>query len=105
MNTDGIVLLLNVWNMSHYFWMIIWIKNVTNFQIAKSSASGCCLAFAWFFADFSLALLKKVLQKKNVYFTMNIAKFLRTHILKNICERLLLRGLFRILSNIYGSVS
>ena len=35
MNTDGIVLLLNVWNMSHYFWMIIWIKNVTNFQIAK----------------------------------------------------------------------
>ena len=35
MNTDGLVLLLNFWNMSYHFWMIIWIKNVDNFQIAK----------------------------------------------------------------------
>ena len=27
----------------------------------KSSASGCCLAFAWFFGNFSLALLIKML--------------------------------------------
>ena len=64
MNTDGLVLLLNFWNMSYHFWMIIWIKNVDNFQIAKGSASGCCLAFAWFFADFILALLIKVLLMK-----------------------------------------
>ena len=34
----------------------------------KSSASGCCLAFAWFFAKFSLTLLIKVLliKKKSV---------------------------------------
>ena len=31
------------------------------FSCSKSSASGCCLAFAWFFANFSLALLIKVL--------------------------------------------
>ena len=35
----------------------------------KSSAAGCCLAFAWFLANFSLALLIKVLliKKKSVY--------------------------------------
>ena len=41
------------------------MKNVKNFQRAKV----CCLAFAWgFFADFSLALLLKVLliKKKRV---------------------------------------
>ena len=31
---------------------------------SKSSASGCCLAFALFFANFSLALLTKVLLTK-----------------------------------------
>ena len=31
------------------------------FSNSKSSASGCCLVFAWFFANFSLALLMKVL--------------------------------------------
>ena len=30
-------------------------------QIVKSSASECCLAFAWFFANFSLVLLMKEL--------------------------------------------
>ena len=38
------------------------------FSNSESSASGCCLAFAWFFANSSLALLKKVLLiKKGVY--------------------------------------
>ena len=31
------------------------------FSISKISASGCCLAFASFFANFSLVLLIKVL--------------------------------------------
>ena len=44
------------------------MKNVNNFQIAKVRASGCFLAFAWFFANFSLTLLIKVLLiKKSVY--------------------------------------
>ena len=34
------------------------------FSNSKSSASGCCLVFAWFFAIFSLALLKVLLTKK-----------------------------------------
>ena len=38
----------------------------TNFFLdifVKSSASGCCLAFAYFFAGFSLVMLMKVLLK------------------------------------------
>ena len=43
-------------------WKIIWtIKECEQSSDSKSSASGCCLAFAWFFANFSLALLIKVL--------------------------------------------
>ena len=45
MNIDTLVLLLVFENMSYYFWMTTWIKNMNNFQIAFS-ASGCCLAFA-----------------------------------------------------------
>ena len=38
------------------------------FSNSKSSASGCYLEFAWFFANFSLVLLIKVLlTKKKVY--------------------------------------
>ena len=36
------------------------------FSNSKSSASGCCLVFAWFFAIFSLALLKVLLT--NTYY-------------------------------------
>ena len=43
----------------YYFWIKTWMKNVNNFQITKVQM--CCLAFAWFFANFSLALLIKVL--------------------------------------------
>ena len=40
---------------------------------SKSSASRCCLAFAWFFANFSLALFIKVLLvKKHVYFQREV---------------------------------
>ena len=42
------------------------------FSNSKSSVSGCCLAFAWFFANFSLALLTKLSYiKKRVYHHVN----------------------------------
>ena len=37
------------------------------FSNNKNSTSGCCLAFAWLFANFSLALLIKVLLIKKAY--------------------------------------
>ena len=44
----------------------MWMENVKNFQIAKCSASGCYLVFAFFFCQFqpgiaykSVAYLKK----------------------------------------------
>ena len=40
MNTDTLALLLNFWNMSYYFWMITWMKNVDTFQIAKLQPRG-----------------------------------------------------------------
>ena len=38
-----------------------------SFSNSKISASGCCLAFAYFFANFSLALLMEVLLVKKVF--------------------------------------
>ena len=40
MNTDVLVLLLIIENTSYYFWMIAWINNVNNFQIAKVQPQG-----------------------------------------------------------------
>ena len=40
MNTDTLVLLLIFQNTSYYFWMITWMKNVNNFQIAKVQSHG-----------------------------------------------------------------
>ena len=40
MNVDTIVLLLIFQNMSNYFWMIRWMKNLNNFQIAKVQPQG-----------------------------------------------------------------
>ena len=40
MKTDTLVLLLIFYNMSYYFWMITWMKNVNNFQIAKVKSQG-----------------------------------------------------------------
>ena len=34
MNTDILVLLL-IFNMSYFFWMIAWMKNMNDFQMAK----------------------------------------------------------------------
>ena len=39
-NTDTFVLLLIFQNMSYYFWMTTWMKNVKNFQIAKVQTQG-----------------------------------------------------------------
>ena len=66
-NTDTLVLSLNFQNMFYYFYVITWMKNVNKFPNSKSSPSGCCLAFAWFYANFSLEWLIKVLLKKSVY--------------------------------------
>ena len=49
--------------ISHYFWMITWIKSVNNFQTANS---WCCSAFAWFFANFSQVFLLRILLKESV---------------------------------------
>ena len=40
------------------------------FSNSKNSASGCCLAFAWYFANFSLALLIKVSLIKKCAFVL-----------------------------------
>ena len=34
MNTGTLVLLLIFQNISYYFWMIMWMKDLNNFQIA-----------------------------------------------------------------------
>ena len=47
--------------MSNYFWMIMWMKNVNNFQIAKVCPQS--LAFAWFLH----CSWKCCLYKKSVY--------------------------------------
>ena len=43
---------------------------------SKSSSSGCSLAFAWIFANFSLEMLIKVLLVKNVYLLNELDKVL-----------------------------
>ena len=49
--------------------LLFWDDNLDKecklFSSSKGSASGCCLAFAWFFAYFCLELLIKVLIKKS----------------------------------------
>ena len=40
MNTDTLALLLIFENMSYYFWMTTWMKNVNSFQIAKVQPQG-----------------------------------------------------------------
>ena len=45
--------------MSYYFWMITWKKNMNTFKQQKFSLR-VLLRFAWFFANFNLALLIKV---------------------------------------------
>ena len=62
MKTDTTVVLLifRIWPIINIFgWQHVWRMN--SFQIAKVQPQGCCWAFAWFFVDFSLVLLIKVL--------------------------------------------
>ena len=40
MNTGTLVLLLIFQNISYYFWMIMWMKDLNNFQIAKVQPVG-----------------------------------------------------------------
>ena len=61
MNTDIFFLFLTFQSTTQYFWMIMWTKNMNNFQIAKLQHQH----LLEFFANFSLALLIKVLLIKN----------------------------------------
>ena len=40
MNTGTLVLLLIFQNISYYFWMIMWMIDLNNFQIAKVQPVG-----------------------------------------------------------------
>ena len=40
MNVDTLVLLLIFQKITYYFWMIMWMKNVNNFQVAKVEPEG-----------------------------------------------------------------
>ena len=46
MRTDILALLLIFQNMPYYIWMITWMKNVNNSQIAKVHPQGAALAVA-----------------------------------------------------------
>ena len=68
MNTDTLVLLLIFQNMSYHFWMITWMKNVNNFEIAKvesQSLHSICLIFWQFLPGVAY---KSVAYKKSVYY-------------------------------------
>ena len=69
------------WIQTHLFFCLFFRmyldKNVYEeceyFSNSKSSTSGCCLVFAWFFVNFSLALLMKLMPiKKPVSFEEKI---------------------------------
>ena len=63
MNTGTLVLLLISQNMSYYLWMVTWMKNVINFQIAKVQPQRVVQhvlpLLAWY---------KSVAYKKSVFF-------------------------------------
>ena len=65
MNTDIFFLFLTFQSTTQYFWMIMWTKNMNNFQIAKLQHQGVPQHLLEFFANFSLALLLKVLLINN----------------------------------------
>ena len=69
-NTDALVLLLIFQNMPYYyFWITTWLKKVNNFQMANVQPQGVAQhLYNFFAANFSLALVIKVLLiKKRVY--------------------------------------
>ena len=60
----------------YQFWMINMNEESEKFSISKSSACGCCLSVAWFFASFSLVLLINVLFiKKHVIVLLTTSCF------------------------------
>ena len=63
MNIDTFVLLLIFWKYALLLLGDIVDEEFEYFPNSKTSASGWCLAFAWFFANFSLAMIIKVLLK------------------------------------------
>ena len=69
-------------NISYYYSVDEKSKQFSN---SKSSASACCLAFAWLFASFSLALLIKVLLIKKpcsygqIVISVTVYKFLEIY--------------------------
>ena len=67
------------------------------FSNNKNSASGCCLAFAWFFTKFSLALLMKVFLIKKSSRVVNLSNYLQS---KNFAA-LVFQSLFLITVNFY----
>ena len=55
-------------NISYYFWMMMWMKKATNFEIVKVQAEDVAQLLVDLFVNFSLPLLIKVLLiKKSVY--------------------------------------
>ena len=68
MNTDIHVLLLIFENMSYYFWIIMWMKNVNNFQIAKDQPQGIAWYYLFFFQFQPDVAYKSVVSKESVYF-------------------------------------
>ena len=64
---------------------------------SKSSISGCCLAFGWFFAFFSLALFIRVLLIKNHVFYMKYKVCLQ-HFVHDCCNNY--AGMFFIMTRI-----
>ena len=75
MNTEIHVLLLIFQNIYHYFWMITWIKNVNNFQIAKVQSQGVTqLLLNSFFQFQPDVAYKSVAYKKKRVFFINCCK-------------------------------
>ena len=78
MNIDTLVLLLLLLllqNVSYKCWMIIRMKNVNSFQIAKVHPYGLAQHLLDFFPNFSVAMLRKVLLIKKRVRTQRIAFF------------------------------
>ena len=76
MNTEIHVLLLIFQNIYHYFWMITWIKNVNNFQIAKVQSQGVTqLLLNSFFQFQPDVAYKSVAYKKKRVFFINCCKY------------------------------
>ena len=57
-----------------FFLMTTWMEESKQFSSSESSVSGCCLAFAYFFTNFSIVLVIKVLPIKKACIHNAVAK-------------------------------